>query len=282
MGEVTLQIYISQDQNGPGKVVKNLLMGLNELNINYTLNQAPIEGTKKLALSKHQIMNTHIEELFIGPNICVLPVDEPIVMSQRYKKYIVNSNWTYNAYSKWILDDKLAIWPVGIDTDLFSDKSLCSKTNDCLIYFKRRDKDELQSIIKFLNERNQSFEIIEYGSYVESDFIKTIERSKYSIVIDNCESQGIAIQEMMSCNLPLLVWDVTHWDDRGEEFRVESSSSPYWNEVCGIKVFNLQSIKDSFDDFKNNLENFNPREYIIKNLSIDKCTRLLLNIIKHK
>lgn len=33
MGEVTLQIYISQDQNGPEKVVKNLLMGYNLLRI---------------------------------------------------------------------------------------------------------------------------------------------------------------------------------------------------------------------------------------------------------
>jgi hypothetical protein len=279
MGQVTVQIYGVQGQRGPGKVINNLISGLSKLGVTSTFNQPPIPNTKKISLSYHNIMNTHLSELFIGPNVCVLPVDMPIVMNQQYNKYLVNSDWTYNAYNRWLPDNKLAIWPVGIDSDLFSDKSNFNKTNDCLIYFKRRDRNELEEVVNFLKTKNQSFEVIEYGSYDEPHFIKTIENSKYSIVIDNCESQGIAIQEMMSCNLPLLVWDVTHWDDRGEDFKVEASSAPYWSDNCGLKVFDLETLKQNHDTFISKLKKYNPREYIIENLTLEKGAQKLLDII---
>ena len=45
--------------------------------------------------------------------------------------------------------------------------------------------------------------------YDENEFLNYIKTCKYGIVLDAHESQGFAIQEMLSCNLPLLVWGVT-------------------------------------------------------------------------
>ena len=279
MGEVTLQIYATQGQRGPGKVINNLLAGLTKLGVNYTFNQPPIPGTKKVSLSRHNIMNTHLNELYIGPNICVLPIDNSMVMAQQYKKFIVNSVWTYDAYNKWLPKEKLSIWPVGIDTDLFSDKSSNEKNNDCLIYHKHRSEQDLEQIKRFLESKGQTYQIIKYGSYNENQFIKTITNSRYSIVVDKTESQGIAIEEMMSCNLPLLIWDVEFWNDRGEELKVHASSVPYWDDRCGEKFYNINELEGIYSKFIENLDTYNPRDYVMETLTLEGCAQNLLDII---
>ena len=276
-----LNIYYNNSTNGPGKVSKNLIMGLNKLSIEYQSNNPnPKPEDKVVSLHRTSILNTpHIKGAYIGPNICVLPIDDAVVMGGQYEKAIVPSEWVKQLYMRWLPEDKIVVWPVGIDTELFSDKKEIDKTNDCLIYFKRRDQKELKSVIDLLVKNNQTFEVIEYGSYHESHFIDVISKSKYGIVLDNTESQGVAIEEMMSCNLPLLVWDVTHWVDRGEQHKVEATSIPYWDDRCGVKFNSWDELEDSFNTLISNLNSYNPRDFIKETLSLDICTKNLLDLI---
>jgi hypothetical protein len=106
--------------------------------------------------------------------------------------------------------------------------------------------------------------------------MKVLKRSKYGIVIDKCESQGIAIEEMMSTNLPLLVWDTPVWDDRGEAFKIEATSVPYWDEKCGSKFIKQKELNDAFNNFIDNIDNFSPREFMLENLSLEKCAKKIM------
>jgi hypothetical protein len=152
-----------------------------------------------------------------------------------------------------------------------------AKEIDFLIYYKRRSESELKLITSFLSKNNYTYTILKYGNYKEDDFLNLINKSKYGLVIDGTESQGIAIQEMMSCNLPLLIWDVSYWDDRGYDFRVEATSVPYWSSVCGEKFNNLDNLENTFNMFINT--NYSPREFILNNLSINICTERLIHDI---
>ena len=276
-----LNIYFNNSSMGPGKVYRNLLSGLNKLNVDYQPNNpTPSSDDVIVSLHNHNIINTnHITNAFIGPNICVLPIDSQIIMNQQYKKTIVPSEWVKKLYMRWLPEDKLVVWPVGIDTDLFSDKSNETKTNDCLIYLKRRSQSELNTIKELLNRKGQSFEIVEYGSYNETEFIEKISRSRYGIILDNTESQGVAIEEMMSCNLPLLVWDVTHWVDRGEEYKIEATSIPYWSNECGVKFTEHAELENKYLHFLKEIHTFAPRDYILNNLTLEKQANDLIKII---
>jgi hypothetical protein len=277
------QIYGDVLNNGPGKVLKNTMLGLDELNIPYTFNEPPIEGSYKISLTPNPIMDSSfIGELLVGPNVCVLPFENGKIMEMNYKKCVVPSEWVYNKYKKWISEDKLSIWPVGIDTNLFKDTLNYKKNNDCLIYFKRRNGFDLETIKNFLKSKNQTYKIISYGSYNESDFINLLSESRYCIMIDSTESQGIAVGEIMSSNLPILVWDVSEWADYGEQFKVPASSVPYWDNSCGEKFYSVSSLNETFTKFMENLHLYQPRKFVLNNLSLSKQVKELINIFESK
>jgi hypothetical protein len=272
-----INLYFNNSGRGPGKVYSNLIKGLELLNIDYTINQNINNGWKNLILQSHWALNSEkINDAIIGPNICVLPIDNQEVMSQKYKKIIVPSEWVQKLYERWLPKEKIIVWPVGIDTDYFKDFSNEHKTNDCLIYFKRRDESELNLVISFLKSINQTYQIVKYGSYSESDFLNHLKSSKYGIVINKCESQGIAIQEMMSTNLPLLVWDTPIWDDRGETFKIEATSVPYWDRRCGYKFTKFEEIDDIFNTFIEKKNTYSPRHFILEHLSLEHSVNNLI------
>lgn len=251
-------VYFNYKERGPGKVVDNLLKGFDLHGVDYTINS---DGDKNLILQNCERLNGSLSNCILGPNICTLPIDNKVILDyNRYDILIVPSEWVKNLYMKWIPENKIKIWPVSIDTEIFSDKSSFEKKYDFLIYFKRRSVDELNFIINQLNLMCKNYIIIEYGKYKEFEFIDAIEKSKYGIVIDNCESQGIAIQEMMSCNLPLLVWDIKYWTDRGDEYRCDATSIPYWDISCGEFFYERD---DFFEKVKSiMIGHYTPSEYI--------------------
>lgn len=273
-----ITILYEYSQNGPGKVIKNLKLGLEKLDVPYKENPPTIDKDDKvIALQWHPLVNVvNPENLLIGPNVCTLPIDNEFIMSKKYKKVVVPSDWVKEKYKRWIPEDKIFVWPVGIDTDFFKDESQNEKEFDCLIYYKRRSFDELKFVTKLLKEKKQTFNIIEYGQYSESSFINLLEKTKYVFLLDNCESQGIAIQEIMSSNIPMFVWDVSYWEDRGEEYKTKASSIPYWDERCGAFETNKDNIEFSFVDFLNKFGFFNPRSYILENLTLENQVKQIL------
>ena len=63
--------------------------------------------------------------------------------------------------------------------------------------------------------------------------------AKFCFLINGTESQGIAVQEIMSMGVPIIAWDIKEWLDQGEAYRVPATSIPYWDERCGEVFFNI-------------------------------------------
>ena len=84
---------------------------------------------------------------------------------------------------------------------------------DCLIYFKRRDQSELDAVKKFLVKNGFSYRMVEYGTYGEDGFKQLVNSAKFCFLINGTESQGIAVQEIMSMGVPIIAWDIKEWLD---------------------------------------------------------------------
>ncbi len=177
-----------------------------------------------------------------------------------------------------INSDKLLVLPVGINSEseiLNFAKRNKTVNNDCLIYFKGRSKEELDLITNYLEIRKIDYKIFEYGKYKNSEMINYAKTSKFGLVLGRTESQGIAINEMMATNLPLLVFDSTKNAYEGGVY--EGTTVPYWDKSCGEVIKEKDDYENIFQKFTQNLKNekYNPYKYVIKNLSYESMHKNL-------
>jgi hypothetical protein len=96
--------------------------------------------------------------------------------------------------------------------------------------------------------------------------------------LNGTESQGIAVQEIMSTNTPMIVWDLSRWDDQGPEWSVPATSIPYWSDECGEKFYEFKDLEKTFDKFYDKISGYTPRNFVENNLSYKTSVNKLLEI----
>ena len=259
------------NNNGPGKVASNLIAGLNELNVEVISNEICQFNGVLQANCKH-IYNCP-ENSFIGPNISVLPIEVPYIWNQ-YKKFNVPCKWVYDLYKSFSVtqNKQIYVWPVGIDTKKFCNFNY-TPTYDVLIYSKNT-KEKLPTIIDYFNKIGLSFCVLIYGEYTENEFIEKVNKSKCVCLLTKTESQGIAYQEILSMDKPCFVIDKNVWDDYG--MTVSASSVPYFDSTCGV----ISTDIIEFESFYSKLNEYNPRNYVLNNLTLAKQAEEYIKYLK--
>jgi len=273
----------SATMNGPHKVVDNLIKSLNQEKIDYAINEEKYENNFLIqydatAHEKHSRIEQ--DTTIIGPQVWMFDgYGQFLIENQNYyKKIIAPSEWVKNKFiTKFNLpEDKLAVWPVGIEEF----NNIREPNYDCLIYFKRRDQSELEAVKKFLVSNGLSYRMVEYGTYGEDGFKQLVNSAKFCFLINGTESQGIAVQEIMSMGVPIIAWDIKEWLDQGEAYRVPATSIPYWDERCGEVFFNIEDLEVTFSKFYATLDKYDPKAFIKDNLSFECSVKTLLEILR--
>ena len=273
----------SATMNGPHKVVDNLIKSLEQEKIEYAINEEKYEHNflvqyDATAHEKHSKIEQ--DTTIIGPQVWLFDgYGQFLIENQNYyKKIIAPSEWVKNKFiTKFNLpEDKLAVWPVGIEEF----NNIREINYDCLIYFKRRDQSELDAVKKFLVSNGLSYRMVEYGTYGEDGFKQLVNSAKFCFLINGTESQGIAVQEIMSMGVPIIAWDIKEWLDQGEAYRVPATSIPYWDERCGEVFFNIDDLEVTFSKFYATLDQYDPKAFIKDNLSFECSVKTLLDILR--
>ena len=273
----------SATMNGPHKVVDNLIKSLEQEKIDYAINEEKYEHNflvqyDATAHEKHSKIEQ--DTTIIGPQVWMFDgYGQFLIENQNYyKKIIAPSEWVKNKFiTKFNLpEDKLAVWPVGIEEF----DNIREVNYDCLIYFKRRDQSELDTVKKFLVSNGLSYRMVEYGTYGEDGFKQLVNSAKFCFLINGTESQGIAVQEIMSMGVPIIAWDIKEWLDQGEAYRVPATSIPYWDERCGEVFFNIDDLEVTFSKFYATLDQYDPKAFIKDNLSFECSVKTLLDILR--
>ena len=272
----------SATMNGPHKVVDNLIKSLDQEKIDYAINEERYEHNfliqyDAIAHEKHSKIEQ--ETTIIGPQVWLFDgYGQFLIENQNYyKKLIAPSQWVKDKFiNKFDLpENKVAVWPVGIEEF----DNIREPSYDCLIYFKRRNESELSAVKKFLVDRGLSYRMVEYGGYDEVGFRNLVNQAKFCFLINGTESQGIAVQEIMSMGTPIIAWDIKEWLDQGEAYRVPATSVPYWDERCGEKFYNVDKLEETFDNFYARINDYDPKAYVKENLSFESSVKTLLDIL---
>src|SRR5581483_2001203 len=208
---------------GPAKVVANLLKGLQKIGYRkFELNAESSDAFDRVCvLSNAAWLAAHAQDIdarfVLGPNLFVLPSDDAsgVVGRMAYRKYIQPSGWALDVWRNWLPAEKLARWPVGIDTEAFPQTRRREKSVDLIVYIKRRPPELVAAVARVLAKQGRSTKFIEYGHYSEDEFKNLLSCARAAVWVGAHESQGVAVQECMSSGVPIFVLDVAN---TAEEF----------------------------------------------------------------
>jgi hypothetical protein len=284
---------------GVAMVAINLMKGLDKLGIRYRLNdyryirQHPEETA--CIIGKTHVLFDHewVNPVVFGAGIYSHPIDCPdlLIKYPNVKRVLVPGEWMRQMFEPYY-SDKVTAWPTGIDTDEWQptgdDKSI-----DFLIYDKvrwehdRYDNELISPIIKLLDDNKLSHIYIQYGNYAPAELKDKVSKCKAVIFLCEHETQGLAYQQILSTNTPILAWDRGgYWQDPHyypERVKFEPVSSvPYWDERCGMKFTGADDFEKKLPIFLQEVNTYQPREYILENLTLEKCAQQYLDIVQSK
>jgi glycosyltransferase involved in cell wall biosynthesis len=226
-------------------------------------------------------------KFLFGPHFSVFP-------ENNHMHLIRGKNVIYTQPSKWAAkvwqtnpicsNIRIEPLPFGVDTEKFKEEIPIKERNNIFIYFKTRNPTLLNTIKNFLQSKNLSFEIFNYDTkYDEQSFITFLKKSKFGVWIGRHESQGFALEEALSCNVPLLVWNVKSMNEEyGYNYPdIPATCIPYWDERCGEYFYNINELESTFNKLLTNIYTYKPRQYILENLSFNKCEEKLINLVNN-
>ena len=266
--------HLQGRMSGPLKVIQNLCQSLEDCGIKYATNTEEYKHNFFLHWDPYQVevykKIKNKESLLVGPQMW--PFAPEFKELTEYGKIVAPSWWVKNKLEKYFNVTKCLTWPVAIYPP---DNQYPLIRDDCLIYHKNRSQEDLDYIKELLERRRLSYTQLQYGSYTQDNFRRALASVKFCVIIDNTESQGIAIQEMMGAGKPLFVWDTPVWDHMGQEYAVPASSVPYWDAMCGEKVIEKDALDLSLDNFLGKIFTYTPKDFIDRELSPQATVKIL-------
>ena len=266
--------HLQGRMSGPMKVIQSLCQSLDDLGVKYATNEEVYKHNFFLHWDPYHVeVYKNIknkESLLVGPQMW--PFAPEFKELTEYGKLVAPSWWVENKLKKYFDVTKCLVWPVAIYEP---DIQYSETTIDCLIYHKNRSQEDLDYMKELLDRRRLSYTQLQYGSYTQDNFRQALSSCKFCVIIDNTESQGIAIEEMMAAGKPLFVWDTPVWDHMGQEYAVPASSVPYWSYECGEKTADKDALDLSLDHFLSRLTTYTPRAYVDRELSPEVTVKIL-------
>jgi hypothetical protein len=223
----------------------------------------------------------------LGPGLFDHPKQRPGLMEDpRFRSYLVFCDWMRHLFRDYG-DEMLDLWFGGIDLEEWPDLSRERKDIDVLVYDKIRWNRETlvpslrEPLLAELTRSGLHYEIVRYGRHTHQQYRKLLGRSKWMLFVCEHETQGMAYQEALASNLPVLAWDQGYWLDPNRPlFEVEpvkASSVPYFGPDCGERFISVDDFPSALDRFSNRLPHFTPRAWVQEHLSPSKSAELYLH-----
>ncbi|MDB5157210.1 MAG: hypothetical protein JWR50_1917, partial [Mucilaginibacter sp.] len=288
--------------NGAEKVFLNLCEGLDLLGIPYTKNPPfkEIKPGEPVVILGDELYNSKFflkgydkpNPIIAGIALMTHPAEWPDLLKEYpVVKYLQHCSWTNDLFIPYYGKDVCKEWPAGIDTEKWTQGSESEKKFDVLIYDKICwDTDHVYAamktaIIEKLTALGLTYREVVYGRYNEKDYFKLIRQCRAMIYISAHETQGFALCQAMSANVPVFAWDQGFCLDPARFSWnapvIKTTSVPFFDKNCGMTFSDQDDFLNKMDTFWQQVQKgkFNPREYVMKNLSLKISAQKMLDII---
>lgn len=267
--------------NGPHEVLMNILLNLNHrrMNVhNYKVNWF-VSGDLRKNTSKFLNEDFEIPTL-LGPNV---EFEKYIDVIHQFKKsfVLVPSQWVSPIIEKRlkIEETRIRVWASGINEIFWAPSTARTERTLILIYVKRESDDQLDVVKNYLESMEIEYKVCKYGNYTPKVFKRVLSKTRAAIWLGGTESQGIALLQAWSMDVPTLVLRNETYMDPVSSKSYKASSAPYLSASTG-KFSESDRIQISdLEDFLKQTEEFEPREFVLDNFGMEKTRNAIQKLI---
>jgi glycosyltransferase involved in cell wall biosynthesis len=274
--------------DGPSEVRRSLkILEKSKLIQSRSSNKLPLHNLLWVGYGKvtknmlENISKSSPNKLVLGPNLDIHDLGVRKLFDETPQSmFIVPSAWVQSFFVEELgmSFNRVKVWVAGVDSKKWSPTK--SKKNVVLIYIKGDYSNYASQIEAQAIERGYESVILEYGSYSQSEYFKTLNVAKFAVFLIGTESQGIAQFQAWSMDVPTLVLSQPRYRiEEGVTRDIDASSSPYLSPQTG-RFFDGPHDKAAVQEFIESLDSFSPRIWIQNNYTFEKSAEKFLDLFR--
>ena len=281
---------------GHFSLVRSVVEGLHAIGADFNFNPGRLadlahvvyapanEALRQAAALKRQ---GRIDYLVAGP-VNALFVDEcdGILQMPEIDRIIVPHEWALEFYRDApALKAKSRVCPCGIDTDLWKPSVDATEKRLAVVYWKGGDEtfcEQVEQIVRRCGLEPRRLRSLhgEHAMFDPGDYRRLLDRSTIGVFLSTFETQGLALAEAWSMDVPTVVWDpqgTAQWRGRSFESR---SSAPYLTPATGRRWRTIEEFEPALRGALADRAGFRPRGWMLANMTDAICAAALLDIIR--
>ena len=83
--------------------------------------------------------------------------------------------------------------PIGVigEKQISQNKNNLRTKNECLVYFKNRDEEDLEKVVSLMNSEKIKTRVFKYGEYDNNVLISQAKKSKFGIIISSTSLKAL-------------------------------------------------------------------------------------------
>lgn len=278
-------------------LVRSVVEGLREVRADFNFNPASFRDLARVvyapaneALRQAADLKRRgaVDYLVAGP-VNALFADEcdSILQLPEIDLVIIPSEWTRDFYRDVpSLSAKSRVCTCGVDVTYWQPTGR-PREQTAVVYWKSEDErfcEEVERIVKRcgLQARRVRSGHGQHQIFTQADYRDLLDGSAVAVFLSTFETQGIALAEAWSMNVPTLVWDPrgdAEW--RGRRFTA-GSSAPYLTPATGEAFRSIDGLEPALERVLKSHRSFHPREWVLANMTDAVCSKRLYELIREE
>ena len=227
-----------------------------------------------------------IEYLAAGPvNALFADENDRVLFLPEIDRLIVASEWVKAFYEDAPeLVVKTRVCPCGVDADFWK-PGPSRERRTAVVYWKSGDAafcEQVETIVRAagLEPRRVQSGAGEHAHFTPEQLRSVFDDAAVAVFISAFETQGLALAEAWSMNVPTLAWDprgIAWW--RGRSFQ-SGSSAPYLTAATGRLWQSLDELEPLLRETLAERESSRPRQWVLEHMTDAICSAALYDIIR--
>jgi hypothetical protein len=220
--------------------------------------------------------------LVAGPVNGLFPSDcDGMLLRPELDCVIVPSDWVLELCASEApeLRRKLRVCPCGVDAaDWAPAREAVSRR--AVVYWKSGPESFCDEVQARVAAHGLEPVRVRYGSYDRSGFKDLLDGAAIAVFLSSYETQGLALAEAWSMNVPTLVWNPrgpAEW--RGRTFQ-SGSSCPYLTPATGLAWRTLDELDCGLAGALRNMRQFEPRTWVLAHMTDAICAGMLYRLVE--